>query len=87
MLDVGENPGMEIETGEHPGHLSTVTMMGATADHIVAASDAAGVDRGLPAAVQAYYTWARDHGHGGDNWTRIIDAMRPQGGSGAVPTA
>ncbi|PUB27985.1 6-phosphogluconate dehydrogenase-like protein [Promicromonospora sp. AC04] len=33
---------------------------------------------GLPAAVQAYYTWAREHGHGGDNWTRIIDAMRPQ---------
>ncbi|GAB2469966.1 NAD(P)-binding domain-containing protein [Promicromonospora xylanilytica] len=79
MLDVGENPGVQIEAGEHPGHLSTVTMMGATADHVVAASEASGVDRGLPAAVQAYYTWARDHGHGGDNWTRIIDAMRPTG--------
>ena len=77
MLEVGENPGVQIEAGEHPGHLSTVTMMGATADHIVAASEAAGVDTGLPAAVRAYYTWARDHGHGGDNWTRIIDAMRP----------
>jgi hypothetical protein len=60
-------------------------MMGATADHIVAASDATGVDRGLPAAVQAYYTWAREHGHGGDNWTRIIDAMRPQDG-GTAPS-
>lgn len=79
MLGVGENPGVQIEAGEHPGHLSTVTMMGATADHVVAASEAAGVDRGLPAAVQAYYTWARDRGHGGDNWTRIIDAMRPTG--------
>jgi 3-hydroxyisobutyrate dehydrogenase-like beta-hydroxyacid dehydrogenase len=79
MLYAGENPGVEIESGEHPGHLSTVTMMGATADHVVAASDAAGVDRGLPVAVQAYYTWARERGHGGDNWTRIIDAMRPQG--------
>ena len=78
MLYAGENPGEQIEAGEHPGHLSTVTMMGATADHVVAASDAAGVDRGLPVAVQAYYTWARDHGHGGDNWTRIIDAMRPR---------
>lgn len=78
MLDAGENPGAQLEAGEHPGHLSTITMMGATADHIVAASDAAGIDRGLPAAVQAYYTWAREHGHGGDNWTRIIDAMRPQ---------
>jgi 3-hydroxyisobutyrate dehydrogenase-like beta-hydroxyacid dehydrogenase len=86
ILDAGGNPGAEIEAGEHPGHLSTIAMMGATADHIVAASKAGGVDLGLPAAVQAYYTWAREHGHGGDNWTRIIDAMRPQDG-GAVPSA
>jgi 3-hydroxyisobutyrate dehydrogenase-like beta-hydroxyacid dehydrogenase len=86
ILDAGGNPGAQIEAGEHPGHLSTIAMMGATADHIVAASKAGGVDLGLPAAVQAYYTWAREHGHGGDNWTRIIDAMRPQDG-GAVPSA
>jgi 3-hydroxyisobutyrate dehydrogenase-like beta-hydroxyacid dehydrogenase len=84
MLTAGENPGVQIEAGEHPGHLSTVTMMGATADHIVAASEAVGVDTGLPAAVQAYYTWARENGHGSDNWTRIIDAMRPQDGSGTA---
>ncbi|MFI8526998.1 NAD(P)-dependent oxidoreductase [Promicromonospora sukumoe] len=77
MLEVGENPAAQLEAGEHPGHLSTVTMMGATADHIVAASEAAGVDSGLPGAVRAYYTWARERGHGADNWTRIIDAMRP----------
>jgi 3-hydroxyisobutyrate dehydrogenase-like beta-hydroxyacid dehydrogenase len=86
MLYAGENPGEQIEAGEHPGHLSTVTMMGATADHVVAASAAAGVDGRLPAAVQAYYTWAREHGFGRDNWTRIIDAMRPQGDAGKVPT-
>ncbi|WP_129786267.1 NAD(P)-dependent oxidoreductase [Promicromonospora panici] len=86
MMEVGENPAAQIEAGEHPGHLSTATMMGATADHIVAASDAAGVDRGLPAAVQAYYTWVREHGHGGDNWTRIIDAMRPRAG-GTAPAS
>ena len=83
MLDAGEDTAAQIEAGEHPGDLSTVTMMGATADHIVAASDAAGVDRGLPTAVQAYYTWAREHGHGGDNWTRIIDAMRGPGSPGS----
>ncbi|WP_454860409.1 NAD(P)-dependent oxidoreductase [Promicromonospora soli] len=86
MMEAGENPAAQIEAGEHPGHLSTATMMGATADHIVASSDAAGVDRGLPAAVQAYYTWAREHGHGGDNWTRIIDAMRLQDG-GTAPSS
>lgn len=78
MLDAGEDTAAQLEAGEHPGHLSTVTMMGATADHVVAASEAVGVDTGLPAAVRAYYTWAREHGHGGDNWTRIIDAMRPR---------
>ncbi|MDR7383612.1 NAD(P)-dependent oxidoreductase [Promicromonospora iranensis] len=81
MLAVGEgeNPGAQIDAGEHPGDLSTAAMMGATADHIVAASKAVGVDTGLPAAVQAYYAWVRDNGYGNDNWTRIIDAMRPQG--------
>jgi 3-hydroxyisobutyrate dehydrogenase-like beta-hydroxyacid dehydrogenase len=81
MLAVGESPGAQIDAGEHPGDLSTATMMGATADHVVAASEAVGVDTALPAAVQAYYTWVRDNGHGGDNWTRIIDAMRPRNGS------
>ncbi|MGI5188471.1 NAD(P)-dependent oxidoreductase [Promicromonospora sp. CA-289599] len=85
MLSVGGSPGAEIDAGEYPGDLSTATMMGATADHVVAASEAVGVDTTLPAAVQAYYTWVRDNGHGGDNWTRIIDAMRPRNGSGGVP--
>jgi 3-hydroxyisobutyrate dehydrogenase-like beta-hydroxyacid dehydrogenase len=85
MLSVGGSPGAQIDAGEHPGDLSTATMMGATADHVVAASEAVGVDTALPAAVQAYYTWVRDNGHGGDNWTRIIDAMRPRNGSGGVP--
>jgi 3-hydroxyisobutyrate dehydrogenase-like beta-hydroxyacid dehydrogenase len=78
MLEQGEDVGAQIEAGEHPGHLSTVTMMGATADHLVAASEAAGIDVSLPAAVRAYYTWARDRGYGRDNWTRTIDAVRPQ---------
>lgn len=87
MLGVGEESGADIEAGEHPGHLSTVTKMGATADHIVAASAAVGVDGGLPTVVQAYYMWACEHGYGGDNWTRIIDAMRPQNGAAAARKA
>jgi 3-hydroxyisobutyrate dehydrogenase-like beta-hydroxyacid dehydrogenase len=87
MLAVGGSPGAQIDAGQHPGDLSTATMMGATADHVVAASEAVGVDTALPAAVQAYYTWVRENGHGGDNWTRIIDAMRPQDGSGGSSAA
>lgn len=87
MLAVGGSPGAQIDAGQHPGDLSTATMMGATADHVVAASEAVGVDTALPAAVQAYYTWVRENGHGGDNWTRIIDAMQPQDGSGGSSAA
>jgi len=80
MLTAGDSTpagvGEQIDAGLHPGHLSTSTMMGATADHVVAASAAAGIDVGLPRAVQAHYRRAIDAGHGGDNWTRIIDGIR-----------
>ncbi|WP_151769670.1 NAD(P)-dependent oxidoreductase [Streptomyces abyssomicinicus] len=76
MLQAGEDIGPQIDAGEHPGHLSTVTMMGATADHIVAASGGAGVDLALPRAVQAHYRRAIADGRGKDNWTRIVDGIR-----------
>ncbi|MEO3828299.1 NAD(P)-binding domain-containing protein [Actinomadura sp. B10D3] len=76
MLEAGESPGAQIDAGEHPGALSTATMMGATADHIVEASEKAGIDLALPRAVQRHYLRAIKDGHGGDNWTRIIDGIR-----------
>ncbi len=71
-----ENPGAALDAGEHPGELSTVTMMGATSDHIVETSTSLGLDLALPLAVQAHYRRAIEDGHGGDNWTRIIDSIR-----------
>ncbi|MEV7701546.1 NAD(P)-binding domain-containing protein [Streptomyces sp. NPDC088922] len=71
-----EKPGAALDAGEHPGDLSTVTMMGATSDHIVEASTWLGLDLALPRAVQAHYRRAIEDGHGGDNWTRIIDGIR-----------
>ncbi|MFF6805609.1 NAD(P)-binding domain-containing protein [Streptomyces sp. NPDC012616] len=77
ILRAGEaTPGTALDAGEHPGDLSTVTMMGATSDHIVETSTSLGLDLALPLAVQAHYRRAIDDGHGGDNWTRIIDAIR-----------
>lgn len=67
--------GARIDAGEHPGERSNVTMMGATADHIRAASEAAGIDPSLPRTVLAHYRRAIDHGNGSDGWTRIIDGM------------
>ncbi|MFI7501321.1 NAD(P)-dependent oxidoreductase [Streptomyces sp. NPDC049687] len=71
-----ENPGTALDAGEHPGDLSTVTMMGATSDHIVDTSMSLGLDLALPRAVQAHYRRAIENGHGSDNWTRIIDSIR-----------
>ncbi|MFI5617872.1 NAD(P)-dependent oxidoreductase [Streptomyces sp. NPDC051567] len=77
ILRAGEdNPGAALDAGEHPGDLSTVTMMGATADHIVETSTALGLGLALPLAVQAHYRRAVQDGHGSDNWTRIIDGIR-----------
>ncbi|MFF0362562.1 NAD(P)-dependent oxidoreductase [Streptomyces sp. NA02536] len=71
-----ENPGALLDAGEHPGDLSTVTMMGATSDHIVETGASLGLDLALPLAVRDHYRRAIDDGHGGDNWTRIIDGIR-----------
>ncbi|WP_312038260.1 NAD(P)-dependent oxidoreductase [Streptomyces galbus] len=77
LLRAGEeHPGTALDEGRHPGDLSTVTMMGATSDHIVETSRTLGLDLALPLAVQSHYRRAIDAGHGGDNWTRIIDSIR-----------
>jgi 3-hydroxyisobutyrate dehydrogenase-like beta-hydroxyacid dehydrogenase len=64
-----------IDDGEHPGALATATMMGATADHIVAASQAAGIDLELPRAVQSHYQRAIAAGHGRDGWTSLYEVI------------
>ncbi len=77
MMRAGEaEPGTALDAGEHPGHLSTVTMMGATADHIVETSTSLGLGLALPQTVRAHYRRAIEDGHGDDNWTRIIDGIR-----------
>ncbi|GAA1384764.1 NAD(P)-binding domain-containing protein [Pseudonocardia kongjuensis] len=76
IVAAGEPPWTHIDDDRHPGDLSTATMMGATADHVVAASAEAGIDLALPRAVQAHYRRAVDDGHGADDWTRIVDGIR-----------
>jgi 3-hydroxyisobutyrate dehydrogenase-like beta-hydroxyacid dehydrogenase len=66
----------ELDEGKHPGDLSTVAMMGATADHIVGASEAAGIDVALPRAVRSHYERAVAAGHGRHNWTSIFEVIR-----------
>jgi 3-hydroxyisobutyrate dehydrogenase-like beta-hydroxyacid dehydrogenase len=65
----------DVDTRTYPGDLSTATMMGATADHIVAASTAAGLDTVLPEAVKSLYDRAIAAGHGSDNWTSLYEVV------------
>jgi 3-hydroxyisobutyrate dehydrogenase-like beta-hydroxyacid dehydrogenase len=64
-----------VDERTYPGDLSTTTMMGATADHIVAASVAAGLDTVLPDAVKSLYDRAIAAGHGTDNWTSLYEVI------------
>jgi 3-hydroxyisobutyrate dehydrogenase-like beta-hydroxyacid dehydrogenase len=75
MLASGETA-QQIDRGVHPGTLSTTRMMGATADHIVHASQDANIDLELPRAVQSHYARAIAAGHGTDDWTSLIEILR-----------
>ncbi|WP_367134936.1 NAD(P)-dependent oxidoreductase [Saccharothrix sp. HUAS TT1] len=65
-----------VDSGEHPGDLANTAMMGATAAHVVGASEAAGVDAELPRAVRSLYDRAIAAGHGKDSWTALVNVLR-----------
>lgn len=77
MVEGGAVLADALTRGVHPGDLSTVTMMGATADHIVGASTAAGVDTVLPLAIKHHYDRAIAAGHAQDNWTSLYEILTP----------
>ena len=79
----GEDLTRNLGAGVHPGDLSTATMMGATADHIVGASEAAGIDLELLRAIRSHYDRAIAAGHGADSWTSLIEIVRAPAGAGA----
>jgi 3-hydroxyisobutyrate dehydrogenase-like beta-hydroxyacid dehydrogenase len=60
---------------EHPGDQANVTMMGATADHIVSASKETGIDLVLPEAVKSLYDRAIAAGHGKSSWTSLYEII------------
>jgi 3-hydroxyisobutyrate dehydrogenase-like beta-hydroxyacid dehydrogenase len=78
MLHSGEDLASQLESGVHPGDLSTVTMMGATAAHILGTCEATGVDTQLPRAIKSHYDQATAAGHGTSNWTALYDLITPR---------
>ncbi|GGP58491.1 NAD(P)-dependent oxidoreductase [Saccharothrix coeruleofusca] len=65
-----------LDEGNHPGDEANVLMMGATARHVVGASEAGGIDAELPRAVQSLYDRAIAAGHGRESWTSLIEVIR-----------
>jgi 3-hydroxyisobutyrate dehydrogenase-like beta-hydroxyacid dehydrogenase len=78
ILEGGHELAKRLETGVHPGDLSTVAMMGATADHIVSTSHASGIDTRLPQAIRSHYDRAIATGHRTDNWTALYEVIKPR---------
>ncbi len=78
MVGGGAELAAALAAGDHPGELSTATMMGATADHILRTSERSGVDTLLPAAVKSHYDRAIAAGHGAADWTALYEVIRPR---------
>lgn len=78
IATAGETPGANLDTGHHPGDQATATMMGASADHILSASRAAGIDTALPAAIKAHYDKVIAAGRGDQSWTAIFDLIKAE---------
>jgi 3-hydroxyisobutyrate dehydrogenase-like beta-hydroxyacid dehydrogenase len=64
------------DEGRYPGELANALMMGATADHVVGANRAAGLDTALPEAVKSLYDRAIARGHGRDGWASLVEVIR-----------
>lgn len=75
MVGSTDEVARSLDTGDHPGDLATATMMGATAGHILEASEAAGIDLALPRAVKSHYDRAIAAGHGRDSWTSLFEVI------------
>nr|CTQ94810.1 dehydrogenase, putative [Kibdelosporangium sp. MJ126-NF4] len=75
-----EGAAKDIKEGKYPGDAANVIMMGATADHIVGASNESGVDSALPYAVKSMYDKAIATGHGRDSWTSLYEVVRSAAG-------
>lgn len=69
MMGAEEELDVEPDAGEREADQRAAIMMGATADHIVLATEEAGVDPALPHAVQEHFRRAIASGRGRDTWT------------------
>lgn len=66
----------EIDHREYADQGASLAMMAAGIDHITRASEEAGIDPGLPAAVRDLYRRALADGRGDQGWTSLIEMIK-----------
>jgi 3-hydroxyisobutyrate dehydrogenase-like beta-hydroxyacid dehydrogenase len=69
----------DVDAGKHSGAQDNLTMELAFLDHIVATSQARGVDTAVPDTSRALVRAAIGAGHGKDGFSRVIDTLRHPG--------
>ncbi|PKV87982.1 NAD(P)-dependent oxidoreductase [Streptomyces sp. TLI_146] len=66
-----------VDAGEYPGDLGNLAMETAGIDHILHMSRSRGLDVTVLEAVRAIAGRALEKGHGGDDWSRTVEEIRP----------
>lgn len=77
----------EIDTATYPGDDNNLRMMLRGIEHVVEASEAAGLDPSLPAVTRNLMRAAVDGGHGADGYGRLIEIIRARTSGPATATA
>lgn len=73
----------DVDAGHHPGHEDTIAMELDALEHMVATSEATGVDPALPELMRRLAHDAVAAGHGSDSWSRVVDVLRGRVGTPA----
>ncbi|MEU2511412.1 NAD(P)-dependent oxidoreductase [Streptomyces syringium] len=69
----------QVDAGHYPGDDATLDIHLASMDHLVHASEAGGLDTGLPLLLKAFVARAVTAGHGGDSYARLVEIVRAGG--------
>ncbi|MCQ4213591.1 NAD(P)-dependent oxidoreductase [Streptomyces longispororuber] len=74
--DIATYMAENIDSGKHPGDLANLAMEVAGIDHIVHAAEHRGLDTTVLRAVRGVAGRAMSLGHGADDWSSTVDAVR-----------
>ncbi|GGX61905.1 NAD(P)-dependent oxidoreductase [Streptomyces hiroshimensis] len=69
------NHAEQVDAGDYPGHISSITSAAAGMEHIIHASEDRGIDAGVLKAAKATALRAIEEGHGADGFARLTEVL------------